>query len=36
MNSNKIGSDFVAFLADERMFEEVTAVAVKRVIAWQI
>lgn len=31
-----IGSDFDAFLAEEAMLEEVTALAVKRVIAWQI
>ena len=36
MTSQNIGSDFDDFLADEGMLEEVTAVAVKRVIAWQI
>ncbi|OIN93801.1 MAG: Fis family transcriptional regulator [Comamonadaceae bacterium CG1_02_60_18] len=36
MNNQNIGSDFDDFLADEGMLEEVTAVAVKRVIAWQI
>ncbi len=36
MKKQNIGSDFDDFLAEEGMFEEVTAVAVKRVIAWQI
>ena len=36
MNKQNIGSNFDDFLADEGMLEEVTAVAVKRVIAWQI
>ncbi|OYT90658.1 MAG: Fis family transcriptional regulator [Burkholderiales bacterium PBB3] len=36
MKNQNIGSDFDDFLADEGMLEEVTAVAVKRVIAWQI
>lgn len=31
-----IGSSFDDFLADEGLLEESTAVAVKRVIAWQI
>ena len=31
-----IGSDFDEFLAEEAMLEEATAVAIKRVIAWQI
>ena len=31
-----LGSDFDDFLAEEGMLEEVTAVAVKRAIAWQI
>lgn len=31
-----IGSNFDEFLAEDAMLEEVTAVAVKRVIAWQI
>lgn len=31
-----IGSDFDDFLADEGQLEEATAVAVKRVIAWQL
>lgn len=33
MKNQNIGSDFDDFLADEGMLEEVTAVAVKRVIA---
>jgi len=36
MNKQNIGSHFDDFLAEEGMLEEVTAVAVKRVIAWQI
>ena len=36
MKNKNIGSDFDDFLMDEGMLEEVTAVAVKRVIAWQI
>ena len=36
MKNQNIGNDFDDFLADEGMLEEVTAVAVKRVIAWQI
>lgn len=36
MKNQNIGRDFDDFLADEGMLEEVTAVAVKRVIAWQI
>ena len=37
MSRNKhIGSDFDAFLAEQGELEEATAVAVKRVIAWQI
>ena len=36
MKNQNVGSDFDDFLADEGMLEEVTAVAVKRVIAWQI
>jgi DNA-binding Xre family transcriptional regulator len=36
MKNKNIGSDFDDFLVDEGMLEEVTAVAVKRVIAWQI
>ncbi len=36
MNKQHIGSSFDDFLAEEAMLEEATAVAVKRVIAWQI
>jgi antitoxin HicB len=36
MNKKHIGSSFDDFLADEAMLEESTAVAIKRVIAWQI
>lgn len=36
MNQQHIGSRFDDFLAEEAMLEEATAVAVKRVIAWQI
>ena len=36
MKKQNIGSNFDDFLAEEGMLEEVTAVAVKRVIAWQI
>jgi DNA-binding Xre family transcriptional regulator len=36
MTKQSLGSDFDDFLAEEGMLEEVTAVAVKRVIAWQI
>lgn len=37
MNDNAhIGSDFDTFLAERGELEEATAVAVKRVIAWQI
>ena len=36
MTKQNLGSDFDDFLAEEGMLEEVTAVAVKRVIAWQI
>jgi len=36
MNKQNIGSNFDDFLAEEGMLEEITAVAVKRVIAWQI
>lgn len=31
-----IGSDFDEFLADQAILEETTAVAIKRVISWQI
>jgi antitoxin HicB len=33
---SRIGSDFDQFLADEGILEHTTAVAIKRVIAWQI
>ena len=37
IKANKhIGSNFDDFLAEEAMLEEVTATAMKRVIAWQI
>ncbi len=36
METSNIGSSFDDFLAQEAMLDEVTAVAVKRVIAWQI
>jgi antitoxin HicB len=36
MKKQNLGSDFDDFLAEEGTLEEVTAVAVKRVIAWQI
>lgn len=36
MKKQNVGSDFDDFLAQEGLLEEVTAVAVKRVIAWQI
>lgn len=36
MNKEHIGSCFDDFLAEEGMLEEATAIAVKRVIAWQI
>ncbi len=36
MGKKHIGSNFDDFLKDEAMHEEVTAVALKRVIAWQI
>jgi antitoxin HicB len=36
MNSTHIGSDFDDFLRDEGIFEEVKAVAAKRVIAFQV
>lgn len=36
MNAQHIGSSFDDFLAEEAILEEATAVAVKRVIAWQI
>lgn len=36
MGKKHIGSSFDDFLAEEAMLEEATAVAIKRVIAWQI
>lgn len=36
MKKKNIGSDFDDFLREEGTLEEATAVAVKRVIAWQI
>ena len=36
MAKRNIGSNFDDFLKEEAMLEEVTAVAMKRVIAWQI
>lgn len=36
MKTKNVGSHFDDFLKEEGMFEETTAVAVKRVIAWQI
>ena len=36
MSNPHIGSGFDGFLAEEAMLEVATAVAVKRVIAWQI
>ena len=36
MKNQNIGSDFDDFLAEEGMLEVATAMAVKRVIAWQI
>ena len=36
MGKKHIGTSFDDFLAEEAMLEEATAVAIKRVIAWQI
>ena len=36
MNKNNIGSSFDDFLIEEALLDEATAVAIKRVIAWQI
>jgi predicted XRE-type DNA-binding protein len=36
MSSEHIGSSFDDFLAEDGSLEEVTAMAVKRVIAWQL
>ena len=35
-NNPHVGSSFDAFLAEDGILEDVSAVAVKRVIAWQI
>lgn len=35
-NNPRVGSRFDAFLAEDGLLEDVSAVAVKRVIAWQI
>lgn len=36
MRNKHIGSSLDAFLEEEAMLEEITALAVKRVLAWQI
>ena len=36
MTSKHVGGNFDDFLAEESLLEEVTATAMKRVIAWQI
>ncbi|MCW8797146.1 MAG: helix-turn-helix domain-containing protein [Chlorobium sp.] len=36
MNKKNIGSSFDDFLEEEAILDETTAVAIKRVIAWQI
>jgi hypothetical protein len=36
MTKKHVGSDFDDFLQDEGILDEVTATAIKRVIAWQI
>ncbi|HNN12911.1 MAG TPA: hypothetical protein PKL78_05095 [Anaerolineales bacterium] len=36
MNKKRVGSDFDDFLKEEGIYEEVQAVAIKRVIAYQI
>ena len=36
MKNQNIGSDFDDFLKEEGILEEVTAAAIKRVIAWQL
>lgn len=36
MNKKHLGSSFDDFLTEEAMLEDATAVAVKRVLAWQI
>lgn len=35
-NANNIGSSFEDFLIEEDMLEEATAIAIKKVLAWQI
>jgi len=35
-SNSRIGSDFEKFLRDEGRLEEATAVAIKRVLAWEI
>lgn len=35
-NSRHVGSSFDDFLQEEGLLEEATAVAIKRVLAWQI
>ncbi|MBN67839.1 MAG: Fis family transcriptional regulator [Gimesia sp.] len=35
-HNQHVGSDFDDFLAEEALLEEVTAIALKRVIAWQL
>ena len=36
MNNPHIGSSFDAFLAEEALLDDATAIAIKRVNAWQI
>jgi hypothetical protein len=36
MKTSNMGSNFDDFLAEEGMLEEVTVIAVKRMVAWQI
>ncbi len=36
MNKKHIGSDFDDFLKDENLYEQVQAVAIKRIVAYQI
>ena len=36
MEQNNIGSSFDDFLREEALLDEVTAVAVQRIITWQI
>jgi len=36
INTSAIGSSFDDFLKEEGLYEEVQAIAIKRVIAWQI